>query len=230
MAFVNEVEHLIKGAVSRIPDLEYKHPGYPEIFHNDVHIVNEMWKCPQLRKIHIETGETKHLEVLHCVLYPYPEYNLPIFGCDIVDNGKIITAAIADVSPVTGTRKIYDKLKIVSAQYNDFDDRKLPAWADIFSPYCKFMRLHTLEERDNYKELLLEWLLIYLDEVKTAVIEPELREQRQADQVYYCKKQKMNRKTEGVLSQWFDKEWAHAYIDNILFDEPNELQRVGSGY
>ena len=92
------------------------------------------------------------------------------------------------------------------------------------------MRLHTLEERDNYKELLLEWLLIYLDEVKTAVIEPELREQRQADQVYYCKKQKMNRKTVGVLSQWFDKEWAHAYIDNILFDEPNELQRVGSGY
>ena len=98
MAFVNEVEHLIKGAVEKLPDLEYKHPGYPEIFHNDVHIVNEMWKCPQLRKIHIETGETKHLEVLHCVLYPYPEYNLPIFGCDIVDNGKIITAAIADLS------------------------------------------------------------------------------------------------------------------------------------
>ena len=30
----------------------------------------------------------------------------------------------------------------------------------------------------------------------------------------------MNRKTEAVLSKWFDKEWADNYIDNVLFDNP----------
>ena len=33
-------------------------------------------------------------------------YNIPIFGCDIVSVGNIITAAIVDISPVSGCEDI----------------------------------------------------------------------------------------------------------------------------
>ena len=38
------------------------------------------------------------------------------------------------------------------------------------------------------------------------------------DQIYYCKQQRKNKKTEAVLSQWFDPQWAKDYINEILFD------------
>ena len=218
---VTSISRVIRSTVATLPNLEYKHPEYPEIFHNDIHLVNEMWTCDGLRKIHLEYGETKNLEVMHCVLFPDPKYKLPIFGCDIVANEHRVTAAIVDLSPVHGVKDVYQKIKPICESYNDFDYRKLPDWADIFSPYCKFMRLNEDWEKVNYYEILRKYLEVYCEAVKNAEkgsIEDTYK--RYQDQVYYCKKQKMNRKTEAVLSKWFDKEWADNYIDNVLFDNP----------
>ncbi|BCU99504.1 MAG: hypothetical protein CM15mV28_0720 [Thaumasvirus sp.] len=43
---------------------------------------------------------------------------------------------------------------------------------------------------------------------------------RYDDQLWYCTSQMKNKKTEAVLSQWFDNPWASKYIQNILFDKP----------
>ena len=43
---------------------------------------------------------------------------------------------------------------------------------------------------------------------------------RYDDQIHYCKQQKKNDKTRGILENLFDKEWATNYIDNVLFDLP----------
>ena len=49
---------------------------------------------------------------------------------------------------------------------------------------------------------------------------------RYEDQVYYCEQQKQNKKTETVLSAWFDSKWAKNYIHNVLFDSPKLLVGV----
>ena len=96
---VSDVADIIRSAVKTLPITKME-CDFPEIHKDDVTIVNEMWLCPGLRKLHLETGRTKNLEVLQCVLYPDPAYPIPIFGCDIVANDKVVTAAIVDVSPV----------------------------------------------------------------------------------------------------------------------------------
>ena len=80
-------------------------------------IKNEMWKAPGFRKIHLETSEVKGLDVLHCVFFPDYNYNIPIFGCDIVATKTVITAAIVDISPVRGSEKIYEQIAPISNSY-----------------------------------------------------------------------------------------------------------------
>lgn len=40
------------------------------------------------------------LQVLHCVMWPRAEYDIPIFGCDAVAQGGKVRFVIADGSPV----------------------------------------------------------------------------------------------------------------------------------
>jgi phycocyanobilin:ferredoxin oxidoreductase len=40
------------------------------------------------------------------------------------------------------------------------------------------------------------------------------------DQIWYCKQQKRYDKTRGILKQWFDKDFADMYMNEVLFDEP----------
>ena len=83
------------------------------------------------------------------------------------------------------------------------------------------MRLNEDWEKVNYYEILQKYLEVHCEAVNNAEKgSMEDTYKRYQDQVYYCKKQKMNRKTEAVLSKWFDKEWADNYIDNVLFDNP----------
>lgn len=221
MNLVEDVAKLIRHSLEDLPEVEPLENDHSVINKDDVSITNEMWKCKGMRKLHLEIGYTDHLEVLHCVLFPDPRYNLPIFGCDVVDNGKIVTAAIVDISPVTGVNKFYDKIKPIADQYNDFEFRHLPDWADIFSPYCKFMRLIEDIEKANYYNLLLHYLIEYTKEIKEANPgSPLVTYQRHQDQVRYCTQQRKNVKTEAVLGKWFGKEWARTYIDTVLFDNP----------
>ena len=161
---VDDVAQSIRRITCALPNLKHlPEDPYRSIVKGDITINNEMWSCPQLRKIHLETCKTKYLDVLHCVLFPDPRYKLPIFGCDIIANNRIVTAAIVDVSPVKGVRtEFYKDIKPISDKYMDFDFRKLPLWADIFSPHCKFMRLHKQHEQIMYVQLLEEYLTVYV--------------------------------------------------------------------
>jgi phycocyanobilin:ferredoxin oxidoreductase len=63
-------------------------------------IENCCFQTPQFRKIHLELAQVgKNLDILHCVMFPHPDHNLPIFGADIVCGGGSISAAIVDLSP-----------------------------------------------------------------------------------------------------------------------------------
>ncbi len=221
---VNDVADIIRGAVNTLPISPLENE-FPEVHKDDVHIFNEMWRCPGLRKLHLETGKTDYLEVLHCVFFPDPAYPLPIFGCDIVANDKTVTAAIIDVSPVAHLNQIdiYPAIAKICNRFRFTNRRALPLWGDeIFSPHCKFMRLTTIQERVDYCSLLSQILTVYCGLVEQIELDTDWINEmkRMDDQIWYCKQQQKNEKTIAVLSRWFDTQWARDYIDNILFDCP----------
>ena len=223
-SIVEDISDLIRQVVQELPGFEKMDNEYPEIDHEQVHIVNEMWKSTGLRKIHLETGKAQGMDVLHCVLFPDPRYNIPIFGCDIVATPATVTAAIVDVSPVYGAERVYPDIARVANNFTFKHKRPLPLWGDdIFSPHCKFMRLKSEIDKANYYCVVSLYLRIFCDVVRDAKHDhfwPNVM-RRIDDQIWYCKSQKKNDKTLAVLSKWFDKEFAEKYIDTILFDEPD---------
>ena len=223
-SIVEDIASLIRQVVQELPGFEEMDNEYPEIDHEQVHIVNEMWKSTGLRKIHLETGKAQGMDVLHCVLFPDPRYNIPIFGCDIVATPATVTAAIVDVSPVYGAERVYPDIARVANNFTFKHKRPLPLWSEeIFSPHCKFMRLKSEIDKANYYCVVSLYLRIFCDVVRDAKHDhfwPNVM-RRIDDQIWYCQSQKKNDKTLAVLSKWFDKEFAEKYIDTILFDEPD---------
>src|SRR5919202_1685070 len=72
-------------------------------------IENRCYQTPQFRKMHLELAKVGNmLDILHCVMFPRPEYALPMFGTDIVAGKGQVSAAIADLSPVSSDRTLPD--------------------------------------------------------------------------------------------------------------------------
>ena len=74
-------------------------------------IENHCYQTPQFRKLHLELAQVGNgLDILHCVMFPNPEYALPIFGTDLVGGrGGAISAAIADLSPINADRTLPER-------------------------------------------------------------------------------------------------------------------------
>ena len=217
----DDLANLIRYSIADFPELEQIITLHDLIRHEKVTIKNEMWKSKGLRRIHLETAETDKIQIVHCVFWPDPAYYLPIFGADIIQTPAGVTAAIVDISPVEGV-DWSDKLAPISKQIQFKDNRQLPEWGEIFSPYCKFARLKTEEEQDKFYQVVLEYLRIYCTEVQTAQWSDDWVGimKRLDDQCWYTTSQRKNKKTKAVLSQWFSEEWADKYINNTLFDKP----------
>ena len=67
----------------------------------DLFIRNEVHCCRGFRKLHLEIARLGlGLQILHCVFFPDPRFDLPVFGADIVASPAGISAAIIDLSPV----------------------------------------------------------------------------------------------------------------------------------
>ena len=68
----------------------------------EFYIENQFHRAKGFRKLHVEIAEfSASLKILHCVFFPDPNFNIPIFGLDLVKVNDIITAAIVDLSPVS---------------------------------------------------------------------------------------------------------------------------------
>ena len=68
----------------------------------ELFIENEFHSAKGFRKLHIEVAEfSKNLKILHCVFFPDPKFDIPIFGMDLVKINDIVSAAIVDLSPVS---------------------------------------------------------------------------------------------------------------------------------
>ncbi len=224
-----EAFELIKNRINSLTDVKplYIDPKSSKIYSNlneeELFIINEFFQAKGFRKIHLEVAKLgKSLEILHCVFFPDPCYELPIFGADLVVNSNNISAAIVDLSPVG--KHLPDSLipQMRSLKVPKFNEPgKLPEWGFIFSPYVCFIRpVDVLEEKlfleliDQYLSLLLSLLVrVDADEINSLDSMERLNYQKR-----YCLNQKRNDKTRGILTKFFGSRWADEYINKILFE------------
>lgn len=188
-------------------------------------IENRCYQTPQFRKMHLELAKVgNNLDILHCVMFPRPEYPLPMFGCDIVAGRGGVSAAIADLSPTSPDKTLsqgyIQSLKALTKP-GFREVRELPSWADIFSEFCLFVRPHEDIEEQNFLEQAASYLRVHCQQaIASNPVTPQEKALYLAGQRYYCGKQQQNDKTRRVLEKAFGEAWADNYMTNVLFDVP----------
>lgn len=187
-------------------------------------IENRCYQTPQFRKMHLELAKVGNmLDILHCVMFPRPEYDLPMFGCDLVGGRGQISAAIADLSPLSGQTlpESYTSALSQIKTLNFSQPRELPEWGDIFSEYCIFVR-PTSSEEAMFLERIQEFLEIHcIQAIASTPVPSDVVEQILKGQRNYCTKQQQNDKTRRVLEKAFGHDWAENYMTTVLFDLPS---------
>ncbi|MBD6614704.1 phycocyanobilin:ferredoxin oxidoreductase [Komarekiella sp. 'clone 1'] len=189
-------------------------------------IQNSCYQTPQFRKIHLELAKVGNmLDILHCVMFPRPEYDLPMFGCDLVAGRGQISAAIADLSPVHIERVLpasYTSALTALTTLNFSQPRELPEWGNIFSDFCIFVRPGSSEEETMFLSRVGDFLDIHCTQaIASSPVSPEQVTQNLAGQHNYCTKQQQNDKTRRVLEKAFGSAWAEHYMTTVLFDLPD---------
>ncbi len=190
-------------------------------------IENRCYQTPQFRKMHLELAKIgKTLDILHCVMFPRPEYALPMFGCDIVAGRGGISAAVVDLSPTNPERTLsdsYQKALSVLPSIQFSQHRDLPKWGDIFSEFCLFIRPNSPQEETLFLTRVEEFLTVHCRQaIEAQPVSPQQQALNFAGQRYYCTKQQKNDKTRRVLEKAFGSEWAENYMNSVLFDLPIE--------
>ncbi|WP_353929037.1 phycocyanobilin:ferredoxin oxidoreductase [Okeanomitos corallinicola TIOX110] len=189
-------------------------------------IENRCYQTPQFRKMHLELARVGNmLDILHCVMFPRTEYDIPMFGCDLVGGRGQISAAIADLSPVNLERKLPAGYNSQLTQLNPINfsqPRELPEWGNIFSDFCLFIRPSSVEEESLFLGRVKEFLEIHCSQaVSSSPVTSEKEAVIIAGQKNYCTKQQQNDKTRRVLEKAFGQEWADNYMTTVLFDLPH---------
>ncbi len=187
-----------------------------------LYIENQFHKARGFRKLHVEVAEfSNNLKILHCVFFPDPLFNIPIFGMDLVKVNNIVTAAIVDLSPVS--KKINKEIDISLKKINKdifTNKRQIPEWGNIFSKNVFFASLKSEKEQDAFYEIVDEYLitLVRFSQKILPDFNEKNIEERISYQKKYCAQQMKNEKTSLVLLKYFEKDWVDKYIREILFD------------
>ena len=166
-------------------------------------------------------GFSKNLKILHCVFFPDPKFDIPIFGMDLVKINDIVSAAIVDLSPASQNQGLkYEKLLSEVDKSSFTSLREIPKWGKIFSKNVFFASLKCDSEKNAFCRVVNDYLSILIKFSKD--IKPDFKQeiiQERIDfQKNYCVQQMKNEKTSMVLLKYFDEKWVDNYIKTVLFD------------
>ncbi len=201
-------------------------PIFNNIISNEIgrelYIENEFHKAKGFRKLHVEVAEfSKNLKILHCVFFPDPMYDIPIFGMDLVKINNIVSAAIVDLSPASQNQGLKYEKSLSKVDKSSFTSlREIPKWGEIFSKNVFFASLKSKSEKNDFCRVVDQYLSVLIKLSKEA--EPEVKDkivQERIDyQKNYCVQQMKNEKTSMILLKYFDENWVNKYIKTVLFD------------
>ena len=188
----------------------------------ELYIENEFHKAKGFRKLHIEVAEfSKKLKILHCVFFPDPKFDIPIFGMDLVKTNDIVSAAIVDLSPASQNQGVKYENLLSEVDKSSFTSlREIPNWGEIFSKNVFFASLKSKSEKNDFCRVVDQYLsiLIKLSKKAKPEINEEIIKERIDFQKNYCVQQMKNEKTSMVLLKYFDEKWVNNYIKAVLFD------------
>ncbi len=188
-------------------------------------IENICYQTPEFRKLHLELAQVgPNLDILHCVMFPRPDYALPMFGCDLVSGRGQVSAAVVDLSPTSpdGLPVAYTRALEGMGTYGYSHPRKLPSWGHIFSDYCCFVRPIGPQENTRFLNQVHYYLTLHCQQATSIPPTPRQRAEILAGQQNYCTHQQQNDKTRRILEKAFDPSWAERYMTTVLFDLPKE--------
>ena len=188
----------------------------------ELYIENEFHKAKGFRKLHIEVAEfSKNLKILHCVFFPDPKFDIPIFGMDLVKTNEIVSAAIVDLSPASKNQGMKYEKFLSEVDKSSFTSlREIPKWGEIFSNNVFFASLKNKFEKNEFCRVVDQYLsiLIKLSREAKPEFNEEIIQERISYQKNYCVQQMKNEKTSMVLLKYFDQKWVDNYIKKVLFD------------
>ena len=188
----------------------------------ELFIENEFHKAKGFRKLHIEVAEfSKNLKILHCVFFPDPKFDIPIFGMDLVKINDVVSAAIVDLSPASKNQGVKYEKFLSEVDKSSFSSmREIPKWGGIFSNNVFFASLKSKSEKNDFCRIVNQYLSILIKLSKEAKPEcnKEIIQERIHFQKKYCVQQMKNEKTSMVLLKYFDEKWVNNYIKTVLFD------------
>lgn len=227
---IEQLANLIEDCWQQYLDLSpYKIPddlGYIEgsLEGEKLIIQNCCYQTPQFRKLHLELARVgDRLDILHCVMFPRSNYPLPIFGVDLVGSQGQIGAAIVDLSPANSQKSLPQNYQHILAnlpKVNFAQPRQLPAWGDIFSEFCLFIRPVDRQEEALFLNQVNHFLTIHCQIASDTIAVSDSVAQTEilAAHHYYCSKQQQNDKTRRVLEKSLGKSWTERYMKTMLFD------------
>ena len=188
----------------------------------ELYIENEFHKAKGFRKLHIEVAEfSRNLKILHCVFFPDPKFDIPIFGLDLVKINQVVSAAIVDLSPVSKSQEKKYEDFLAKVDKSGFASlREIPSWGSIFSKNVFFASLKNESEKNSFSKIVDKYLsiLIQLSREAKPDLDKKIIKERIDFQKNYCFQQMKNEKTSLVLLKYFDEEWVNNYIKKVLFD------------
>lgn len=176
-----------------------------------MHIRNSFFEHRLFRKIHVEYAVAGDVEIVHHVAFPWTYRDIPILGVDIMYVRGEATMGILDLSLDT-QHEVWGEMITGLSEYHDLGGkpRVLPHWADIFSENVVFLdKPHT----QAFEAFVLDVQKQYMAVASTM----GMRDHYQFHK-HYCRQQRMNPKTFGMLKHAFGVHVASEYIQRVMFD------------
>lgn len=141
----------------------------------------------------IQTLTVRSVQVLHCVMWPRRDHDIPILGFDVVAIGSDVTYAIADTTSVTADGSLppvyVDGVRLLKAQFADgIADAGLPEWGvKLFSDEVVALRPALPVEADlicMHFTALLKVHILYSKFVDTKVADGDHENLERIDQTH----------------------------------------------
>lgn len=193
-------------------------------------IENRCYQSDVFRKLHIELAHRQDgLQVVHCVMYPRLEYDLPILSFDMVGKDERVSLVCIDPCPVAMDRSLppvyVSVVRELQRQYNLENNRAVPQWGkEIFSDLCIIMRPSKPAEVANFIKYAIALTQAHLQVSKQTSTVQSNRENRLAEiksaNKRYAEQHLKNSSTRGVLAAAFSAEVADDYMTSVMFDSP----------
>jgi len=186
---------------------------------------NVAYSTDKLRKVRLSRIQAEASYILNLMAFPAPDYDLPIFGAELLAFRGAPHLVVIDHQPLWKddpdyARRYIAPLADLHARYAHLPtrERSLPAWTEaFFSPYTLYSRPN-LENLAEIEACFQAYWTAYLDQVDQAQTQPQAQQRILARQAEYCQNHTENEQGETMLQKLFGHEWCANFVHDFLFD------------